>query len=456
MGYSQHEKLESFTAGFNNVTDLHHAPVFVLDMDGNCVEAFNLSKQALERYPNGMALKEGESHVQQHLPSGLSREVLDTLLADGTLEPKIFANKPLDVRLPKPLVEAINHRIKAGDLFSISFLTSRDYKDVLYVLRESGVTHPEKVTVVADSGNSIGIDGAPRVTLRPLSPKEVAFKDGVETVVAPKVEARIRSFLGERAPKGDLLRLENKSYGYNLHYRDLLQHLGISNEEDPIAKKIAQIVKEEMTAYASVPDAPVEQRSDGSVQNVFKVGSGPMTYELKLATVTKAMGFHALLEKMASHGRVPSEAIFAGDDSFKHHQKEDGSWVLEGHGTDYYAMMYAKGHECEGVLGTKICKPESVKGTVIHTHHPVGDAVDGTLPSPIKAIPEGHLLHPAQHGGVDLITPTPAHTAGVVVEAIQRMEKSLSQEQAAPGSMVMRLQQQQQQQARAGGGGVGY
>ena len=71
------------------------------------------------------------------------------------VEPAIFANKPLDVRLPKPLVNLINERIKEGDLFSVCFLTSRSYRDALFILQESGVQEVEKLMLVSDSGNVV-------------------------------------------------------------------------------------------------------------------------------------------------------------------------------------------------------------------------------------------------------------------------------------------------------------
>ena len=420
-------------------------------MDGNIVVGYNLTAKGLEVFPQGIGLKGEESPVLQHLASGMTREEIKKYVNEGILEPRIFAKKPMDVRLPKELVDVINERIDAGDLFSINILTSRDYKDVQYVLKESGVHHPERLTVVADSGNSIRVAGEAPKELRPLTDEEKTFKNGVAGIV-PQVEKRIREFLGTRAPEGDLLRVENKPYGFNLHYRELLAVLGISDEKDETAKAIGKIVSEAMAEYAKA--SPKETLFDGREQAVFKVGGGPMTCELKLATVTKAMGFHALLDVMKAHGREPSDVIFAGDDSFKHTTQPDGR-VIIGHGTDYYAMMYAKGNPCEGVGGVQIQKPENVAGHVIHTHHPVGEALDGTTPDPAKAVPKDHVLHPSTGNGVDLLLPTPQMTATFVVEAVRRMEKALEKAKAAPGTKVeeMRPLPHQPQQAQAFGVG---
>jgi hydroxymethylpyrimidine pyrophosphatase-like HAD family hydrolase len=421
MGYSSREERDALLAHFDQAGDIAKAPTFVLDIDGNIAVGYNVKDRA-----QPLTLSEHDDPKTQNIPAGSD---IAAFKAKGMVEPVIFANKSRDVRLPKALVEAINQRVEAGDPFSITLLTSRNYADVEYILKQSGVKKPEMVTGVADSGNLLHFNGASQ-EVRTLSAPEQQFLKEVEPL-ANGLNDAIRAKLTEAGKDtADMpgLFIEPKGAATNIHYRDLFSKYDLSETEEPGAA-IKALIEKALKAHVDACTAPKEP--DG--RPVFKMGPGPMTVEITLASVTKANGLQALVNLMKTQGRKPSLVVFAGDDCYKNEKGADGAWVTKGHGTDWHAMKLANAMP---------------NGFVIHTHHPVGNDLHGTAPDPAKAIPAMDTLDGSAPVRADLITATPLETSGLVVEAVRRMEKA--QTASAPGDKLIQAWSETMLQDNAG------
>lgn len=360
--------------------ELGDNPFIICDLDGNILSGYTAADGT------ALTLAETDDPKSQSIPFGTSQETIQQLVDAGALKNVIFAEKAMDVRLPQPLVDMVNRFIEEDRPFAFAGLTSRSMKDALTVMRESGIHEPEKVTIVADSGASMYVNGQ-RQDVRKLSEDEKTFLDGVERMGA-ELQDIVRGVLQDAGLDADgapELFIEPKGIATNVHYRTLLNHYGEKDGGD-LDRNLGTALKAYMQNYVELGP----QEEDGAL--TFKTLDGPATVEVKIAKVNKGHGLEALTAAAMTSKEPPSAIVFSGDDIAKGN----------GHtGTDYYAMVAAP----------EISAKWNVPILNVHTHHPVGADMNGTEPDPAKGAdtlnaeyvkPVIHLTmaSPAQWGGL--------------------------------------------------------
>ncbi|MBM3617526.1 MAG: hypothetical protein FJX23_03170 [Alphaproteobacteria bacterium] len=369
----------------NGVTP-HRRPMWVLDMDGNVAFGYNVAPgKTLE-------LAAGDDPKTQAIPSD---QDLGTMLENGLIDKALFSTKPMDSRLPKNMVESINAAQKEGRNFDIVLLTSRSTKDAMRILELSGVEHPDKVSLIGDSGAVMRIGGKEHVT-RELKPKEKAFLDGLGSVdVLPRLEGVVDKVLaasGHDFTKRPSLHIEQKGIAHNLHYGEILKAYG-EGEDSALDVALGKALKLEAQRYLD-DKSPVDEQK----KPVFKILEGPTTLEIKLAAVDKGKGLAAAVDAAIVSGYRPSSVVFAGDDVSKTHADGNVS-----HGTDQAAFAAAP----------TIAKDTKIPVYTVHTQHPAGDNPFSDFPYPNKA-KEAVGVKP------DLILPTPKQTSELVAYSVER------------------------------------
>lgn len=381
MTYSTADEIERFIDARVAEASPRRKPLFVLDMDGNILIGYNLK--------SGQILPECEDSARRNIPKGSD---IAALTAQGVIEPALFADKPMDSRLPPALVERLNALQQAGDAFQIAILTSRSEADALEMLRESGVRHPEQHTLVADSGAVLRCLGK-RQPVRSLDVAEQQFLDGLPQQQA-QMEAAVDACLtamnlpvAERPP----LRFEQKGIACNVHFREVLSHFDMA-EDSALAQALSGVVQAELQAYVAA-HSPLKDNAPA-----FKLLHGPATLEVKLADVHKGHGLQAVVDAALKNGVRPSSVIFAGDDICT---RDAGGTASPG--TDYYAFAAAQ------AVAAKTGIP--VYG--IHTLHPADGTLHGTTPDASKT-------PPADMATADITVSSPLVLGDVVEKTLAR------------------------------------
>lgn len=382
------------------VRDLGGKPLFVCDMDGNVMTGYNMADQM------ALPLTGRDDPARQTIPFGIEHPSLAALVDMGFIKTGIFAEKAMDARLPKPLVDFLNDN--TDQPFKLAFLTSRGGADAKTLLRESGVKDLDKVTLVADSGASLFINGK-ESHARILSPEEKKFLKHVDVVMQDlqgDVERIVAHEHGssEGCPK---LTTEHKGIATNIHYREILTHFG-QPDNSKLDVAIGDFLRAKLGDYV----ANGVQNEQGAP--VFKTLDGPATIEVKVTDINKGHGLSSIVEAALESGHRPSAVIFTGDD------------VAKGNGTpgtDYYAMAEAK------ALGVKF----GIPFRNIHTHHPVDNDLDGTVPDENKSPDTLSAKFPKPP--IDLVVPTPAVLANIILYANGRADMSAP----APDAMAKTL-----------------
>jgi trehalose-6-phosphatase len=362
------------------------APLFVCDMDGNVMTGYSLRS-------NGpvLALSENDDAKRQAIPYGLSRHKLNELVGKGVLEEGIFADKAMDARLPEELVDLVNSSI--GD-FKIAFLTSRGANDARQLLKESGVTDVDRVTLVADSGATLYIAGD-KTEARILNEEEKLFLSNLD-VIAENLQSHINLVMNRYAEYDPLrgatpsLFVEHKGIATNIHYREILSHFGAA-ENSRQDKALAAALRNSLQSYIDV-----SEHIGVIPKGAFKLLDGPATIEVKVSDVNKGHGLAAIVEAVLKSDRRPTAIVFTGDD------------VAKGNGTpgtDYYAMVEARNFAARYALPF----------FNIHTHHPIGNDVNGTIPDPNKS--PTTLSASFNKPDIDLVVPTPAVLKDIILKA---------------------------------------
>ncbi len=378
--YSTAKEIESF------MIRLGTRPMFVCDMDGNIMRGYTLAPgKTLPLGPN-------DNPANQAIPYGTSQEEIERLVKEGVLVPGLFAEKAMDARLPVELVEIVNDYIRSGNAYRLGFLTSRGAKDAVKLMKESGIDQPEKATLVADSGGALYFNGV-RSDVRKMSPGEIAFLESVNSkenelneIVRKAVSAN-----GFDASKASKVFIEQKGTAVNIHYRTILNDYG-QPEGSGLDSAIGGALKEFIGKL--VEQGPNEE--DGS--KVFKTLGAPAAVEMKVAKVNKGHGLEAIALEAFKLDNPPTSIAFSGDDVCK----GDG-----GPGTDYYAMIRAE--ELAGRFGIPFFN--------IHTHHPEGGKLDGTVPDPNKAPDKLSKEHPAPR--IDLVVPRPGKLVELILTVLE-------------------------------------
>lgn len=364
------------------VRDIGGKPLFVCDMDGNVMTGYNMADQM------ALPLTGKDDPARQAIPFGTGQFSLDVLVKTGYMKTGIFAEKAMDCRLPESLVDFLNDNPDAP--FKLAFLTSRGADDARKLLSESGVNDLDKVTLVADSGASLFINGKASQA-RILSGQEKQFLHNVGTIaqdVQGEVERIVEQELGSSkgCPK---MFVEHKGIATNIHYREILSHFG-QVDNSPLDKAIGAFLKGKLDTYV----ADGVQNEQGAP--VFKTLDGPATVEVKVTDINKGHGLSAIVEAALASGHRPSAVIFTGDD------------VAKGNGTpgtDYYAMAEAK------TLAHKF----GIPFRNIHTHHPVGNDLHGTVPDENKSPDTLSAKFPKPP--IDIVVPTPLALANIILTA---------------------------------------
>lgn len=398
--YSSADEISAF------LEEIGDMPLFVCDMDGNVMVGYNLVEGAVSPLIPG----EGDDPKSQSVPFGTPLQEIEDLVREGVYEKGIFAKKPMDVRLPRPLVDLVNESIEAGEPFKIAFLTSRVLTDARKLLHESGVRNVDKVTLVADSGATLFLNGEKK-EVRTLSSEEklhlrqvgdiaLSLRPAIETV------ARDHGFdLSEPVPD---LYVEHKGIATNIHYREILDRFG-QGESSFFDKAVGRHIKAALQAHADA--GPQVEKTEGAFSPVFKTLDGPATVEIKIAEVNKGHGLAAISEAALASDRPLSSIVFTGDDVAKG----------DSPGTDYYAMAQAR------VLAMRF----GIPFYNIHTHHPVDNNMSGVDPDPRKA-PSG-LSAAFNKPDIDLTVATPADLQAIILRA---HKKEAVEEKSAKAAML--------------------
>lgn len=355
MPYSTPQEIQDFSDTLLAGVTAQRKPLFVLDMDGNILIGYNVKQ--------GVSLGKATDVTRRDIPQG---QDVEHLLQNGLVEQALFANKPMDARLPKHLVERLNHLQQSGADFSIAILTSRSESDALQVLRDSGVANPELHTMISDSGAVLRCRGE-RKPVRELNAVEQQFLDSVqdirsnlETVIDEQI-TRLGMDSTHRPP----LRFEPKGIACNIHFREVLSHYGAS-EDSALAHQLSEAIGTQLNAHIAA-NSPLQQGVPG-----FKLLHGPATLEVKLADIHKGHGLHAVVDAALQAGEKPSAIIFAGDDLCTRDAK--GAYHP---GTDYYAFKAA----------TDVQKQTGISVRTIHTLHPADATLHGTTPDAARTPP---------------------------------------------------------------------
>lgn len=380
--YSSYSDIAEF------LTKIGDAPLFVCDLDGNVMTGYTLRADAVP-----LSLQKGDEPKCQTIPFGTSAEILGGLVKQGVYETGIFAEKSMDARLPAPLVDLVNQGIETNQPFRIAFLTSRGADDARRLLVESGVGDVDAVTLVADSGATLYIRGQ-KTEARTLNDGEKNFLSNIDDLAAywqKDVQALVAVTLGtaKGCPK---LFVEHKGIAANIHYREILSHFG-QPDNSGLDKAIGEHLKERLDVYARL------WPKDLNGESVFKTLDGPATVEVKVASMHKGHGLAAIVEEALKSGVRPSAIVFAGDDVAK------GNGLP---GTDYYAMAQARNFSAK----------YKVPFLNVHTHHPIGNDVNGDRPDPDKS--PGTLSAAFNKPDIDLVVPTPFALTDIILRAYSR------------------------------------
>jgi hypothetical protein len=388
--YSSEEDINNVFAKLHTPQTEDTRPVFVLDIDGNCAVGYLLNDNiqfddSLLDYPE-----------LQTIPSHYDCE---DLVARGLAKHTIFAAKSLDARIAPNLVNAINERLDADDAYSICLLTSRRASDVDYILKASGIKKPDQVTCISDSGNILRIGGKSQTVHTPTE-QESLFLDYIQQGHCHSLNTEVKELILASDEHSKLtadnipnLFIEPKGTALNIHYREIFEQLNI-DRDSPLGKKISAHIQESLASITNGDMAPMNEND----QPIFELGPGPMTYEIKLANVTKATGMETLCQKVREAGRRPEHIVFSGDDC----ASKGG---IDSYGTDYSAMKWIREN----------LSPQ--EGILIHTHHTTNMDFNGTQPDPCKAAPA--------ELNVDITTRTPLETSAIVVNALKTTEENL-------------------------------
>lgn len=382
MKYSTDTQQQDFIQALESDVTPTRRPLFVLDLDGNAVLGYNLKTPPATN-----------SNPQRDLAPDADIEALQQ---QGVVSASLFAKKPLDSRLPKNLVTQLNRLNAQGRPFSLAVLTSRSERDALHLLRDSGVTAPENVTLIADSGAVMRVDGE-RVAVREPSATEQSALDGLRDLKAT-LENSVDSVLQQHhvpTQGRPALVVEEKGIASNLHFRALLDHCSVG-DDSPLAQDITEALQNRLAEYLQMQDSGAS----------FKLLHGPATLEMKLADIHKGHGLHALANAALDADCTPSAIVFAGDDVCNHNKHGHAS-----PGTDYFA--FAALQEIEAETGIP-CQG-------IHTHHAVDGSLHGTQPNPQKAImpmaaPYDAKISPA------LVVPSPLQLSALTDAALSRCD----------------------------------
>lgn len=360
-------------------------PMFVFDLDGNVVSGFSLVEgQAL-------LLSPGDDPANRAIPSGTGWNEIQALVAAGIVRPTLFARKAMDVRLPPDLVALINDCIAADRPFRLAGLTSRSSEDALNIFAESGVRRPDLATLVADSGGTMRVRGV-RHDVYCLTGEDTAFLQDIaddrltlQAIVMATVDA-----LGFRARLCPPLYFERKNIAANIHYREILDAYG-QGEGSALDRALGTVLKSAFDGRVAAGP------SNAGGAPVFKTLDGPATVEIKVAEVNKGHGLEALLRAALESRWPPSAVGFSGDDICKGNGNP---------GTDYFAMIRSRA----------LFETYGVPVYNVHTHHPVGATLDGTVPDPAKA--PGRLLEAYDRPVIDLVVPNPAANVALVIDGL--------------------------------------
>lgn len=377
-GYSSPSDIKAFLA------TLGARPCFVNDMDGNTLDGYTLKPG------KPLPLGKGNDPKNQSIPFGTSPLQLDLLAATGVLEKGIFAEKPMDARLPPRLVALVNDAIANDNPFAIAFLTSRAAGDALTLLRESGVTAPEKATLIADSGATLRLNGE-KTEVRRLSDEERGFLSslGAKAETFREAAQNVLAAQGFDPAACPGLYIESKGIALNVHYRAVL---AAYNQPEGSALDRALGAALKTLLRAETGNGP---QSAGAP--VFKTLDGPATVEVTAGDINKGHGLEALLRAIKTANAPVTSVVFTGDDV----SKGNGT-----PGTDWFAMIRAP--ELSETYGIPVRN--------IHTHHPVGADLAATLPDPAKSPAALSAEWPAPLR--DLVVRTPEALGDVIVSAL--------------------------------------
>ncbi len=382
--YSSREHITHFIARITEQSGRGERPAFVNDLDGNLLVGYSLADS------QSLPLGPLDNPANQAIPFGSTPAQLREWVRQGILVEGIFAEKPMDARLPVDLVDRVNGNVRDGRPFDIAFLTSRSAADAVVLLRESGVERPEQVTLIADSGATLYFHGAKR-DVRVLSSAEHDFlfqiDTGIEALTGKVLE--LLSARGLDTARCPNLYIETKGIAKNVHYRAVLMAYGQPEGSD-LDQHIGGLVKAELRKL--VENGP--QQADGS--QTFQILDGPATVEVTVAGINKGDGLYAIAEAAAQYSPRPTAVIFTGDDV----SKGNGT-----PGTDYFAMIRAP----------EVAEQYGIPVYTIHTLHPLGGRLDGLHPDERKSVLTLSEHYPAPR--IDLCVPTPQALAGVILLA---------------------------------------
>lgn len=380
MEYSTPEQIEAFVARLAATATPTRKPLFVLDLDGNAVLGYNPT-------PAAPAYDDPRRNFAPDAD-------MEALVRDGQAEPALFARKPLDARLAKPLVVQLNRLAAAGELFGLAVLTSRSEADALALLRDSGVQAPEATTLIADSGAVMRVGGERSLLRAPSAPEQEVLggADRLPAQLEPKVDALLAQH-GHNPHGRPPLEVEQKGIAANLHFRAMLGHYGLGDDA-PEAQALAELLQEELAEYLA-------QSPAGSA---FKLLHGPATLEMKLADIHKGNGLNALVDAALDAGTRPSAIVFAGDDLCNH--AKDGTVSP---GTDYFAFAALP----------PIAARTGIPAYGIHTQHNTHAGLEGGMPNPAKAIAPMPAPYDAPASAA-LTLPAPPALAALVDAALTR------------------------------------
>jgi trehalose-6-phosphatase len=355
--YSTPSQIADFVASLEADVTPSRLPLFVLDLDGNALIGYTLAAGAQ------VPLAPGDDPARRTLPSNADMAALQ---AQGLVTAGLFAQKPLDARLPATLVERLNHLHASGRPYQLAVLTSRSEADALQVLKDSGVTAPQDVTLIADSGAVMRVEGQRR-DIRVLSAQERDFLDGLRTI-QPRLETALDELLlrhGLDPSNRPPLEIEQKGIASNLHFRGVIEHYAIA-ENTPLSREISGLLQKQMQQYIAAA-SPVAAVGGAA----FKLLHGPATLELKLADIDKGHGLHALVNHALQSGYSPSAVVFAGDDVCN----RDSQGAAHP-GTDYFAFAAAP----------VIQKHTGIPCHNLHVLHAADGTLQGAEPDASKTI----------------------------------------------------------------------
>lgn len=342
--YSTPEQISGF------LRRLGASPLLVLDMDGNVMRGLSLGAG------HTLPLGPGDDPTKQAIPYGTTSAELDDMVNKGILVEGIFAEKPMDARLPGELVRLINDLAERDQPRSIAILTSRGSTDARKLLEESGVEDLSKIILVAESGATLFLGGE-RIAVRALNTEEQSFLyglDGISGAIQMDVKNTVEE-LGFDPAGCPMLLVEHKGTATNLHFREVLKQYGQA-DNSPLDKALSALIKEKMDSYISA----------SGMGKTFKTLDAPASVEVKTSDVNKGHGLRSIISHVLQAGDSITSVVFAGDDVSKGN----------GHpGTDWYAMVEAQKLEQE--FGVPVFN--------IHTHHPVGNDLSNPTPDPDKA-----------------------------------------------------------------------